>query len=236
MQKKAAVSLQRPYIGVGLLMALMAVFGFWPTYVGPLFAGAAEKTSVIHFHAVVYFGWLALFITQAALAASRRIDLHQKVGKVGIAYGTAMIAVGLLVTFSQFALRVQAGNLEQAQRALLFPLTDMLIFPPFFVAAVIYRRKPELHKRLMIVASTYLLIAAVLRMPILGDPRSQTLFIVVWLLPIAVGMLHDWVTRRLIHPVYVIGGVVLGLSGFRDVLGTTVAWDRLTTWLAGPFI
>ena len=231
-RRPAAGSIPRPYIAIGASMALIAVVGFWPTYLGPLFAGVVQKPSVIHFHAIVYFGWLALFVIQAALAAKRRIALHQKVGRIGIAYGTAMIAVGLLATFSQFAARVEAGNLEQAQRALLFPLTDMFIFPPFFFAAVAYRRRPELHKRLMIVASTYLLIAAVLRMPILGDPRSDVLFIGIWLVPIALGMAHDLITRRIVHPVYVIGAIVLTISGFRDVIATTQAWDAFTRWLA----
>ena len=142
----------------GTLIALMAVIGFWPTYLQPLFAGVSEARQVIHFHATVYFGWLALFMVQAWFAASGRLALHMKVGRVGMIYGCAMILVGLLVTFSQFADRVANGDFAQAQSRLLYPFTDMLIFPAFFGAAIAYRRKPEIHKRWMIVASTYLLV------------------------------------------------------------------------------
>ncbi|MYF69462.1 MAG: hypothetical protein F4053_04690 [Proteobacteria bacterium] len=236
MPTRAVQPLDRPYIMAGTLIALMAVIGFWPTYLQPLFTGASEAGQVIHFHATVYFGWLALFVAQAWLAASGRLALHMKVGRVGMIYGIAMIFVGLLVTFSQFADRVAAGNFPAAQSRLLYPFTDMLIFPAFFGAAIAYRRKPQIHKRWMIVASTYLLVAAVLRMPIIGSPRSQVLFIGIWITPIVLAMVHDYVRQRLIHPVYLIGIAALAASGYRDVIRETGMWRIFTEWLATLFV
>ena len=220
----------------GTLIAMMAVIGFWPTYLQPLLTGVSEAGQVIHFHATVYFGWLALFMVQAWFAASGRLALHMKVGRVGMIYGCAMILVGLLVTFSQFADRVAAGDLAQAQSRLLYPFTDMLIFPAFFGAAIAYRRKPEIHKRWMIVASTYLLVAAVLRMPIIGSPRSQAIFIGLWITPIALAMAHDYFKQRLIHPVYLIGIAALAASGYRDAIRETGMWWVFTEWLATLFV
>ena len=220
----------------GTLIVLMAVVGFWPTYLQPLFAGATEAGRVIHFHATVYFGWLGLFMVQAWLAASGRLALHMKVGRIGMIYGCAMILVGLVVTFSQFADRVAAGDSAQAQSRLLYPFTDMLIFPVFFGAAIAYRRKPEIHKRWMIVASTYLLVAAVLRMPIIGSPRSQAMFIGLWITPIVLAMAHDYLKQRLIHPVYLIGVAALATSGYRDVIRETGVWRLFTEWLATLFV
>ena len=220
----------------GTLIAMMAVIGFWPTYLQPLLAGVSEARQVIHFHATVYFGWLALFMVQAWLAASGRLALHMKVGRIGMIYGCAMILVGLLVTFSQFADRVAAGDFAQAQSRLLYPFTDMLIFPAFFGAAIAYRRKPEIHKRWMIVASTYLLVAAVLRMPIIGSPRSQAMFIGLWITPIVLAMAHDYLKQRLIHPVYLIGIAALAASGYRDAIRETGLWRVFTEWLATLFV
>ena len=146
MSTRAVQPLARPYIMASTLIALMAVIGFWPTYLQPLFTGASEAGQVIHFHATVYFGWLALFVAQAWLAASGRLALHMKVGKVGMYYGTAMILVGLLVTFSQFGDRVVAGDFQQAQSRLLYPFIDMLIFPAFFGAPSPTAANPD-HKR-----------------------------------------------------------------------------------------
>ncbi len=224
--------MRRCYVAIGWLMALIAVVGFWPSYLGPLLAGTSEHAPVIHLHAAVYAGWLVLFITQVNLVSNSQMVLHRRLGKGGAVYGVMMIVVGLLTTFSRFATRIEAGRLEEAQRALLYPLTDMLIFPVFFGAAIAYRKKPEIHKRLMVVASTYLLIAAVLRLPFLGSPRSQILFLSIWLSPIFLGMIYDFITRRMVHPVYIVGAVVLAISGFRDPLRSTKIWLEFTNGLA----
>ena len=57
------------YIGVSLLMGLIAVVGFWPTYFGPLMRGTLAQPLLIHVHTAVFVGWLFLFLTQAVLAA-----------------------------------------------------------------------------------------------------------------------------------------------------------------------
>jgi hypothetical protein len=230
-----AVSLPRAgtrrfYVGLGLVVATIAFVGFWPTYFGPLLAGTVDKLPLIHFHAAVYVGWLLIFIAQAVLAARGRIDLHMKLGKVGIGYGVFVILVGLLVGFGMFVVRVQAGAVDEARGRLLGPLLDMAVFAPLFAAAVYYRRKPELHKRLMIVATTTLLIAAVSRMRFLGDPGNIGLVMLVWSAPILLAMGYDFAKRRVVHPVYVFGLVLLLLESplVRRMVRDTDTWRSVT--------
>jgi len=219
---------RRFYIGISLLAVLIAAMGFWPTYFGPLLAGAADHPTVIHVHAAIFSGWLALFAAQAVLAAGGQIALHRKVGEVGIWYGVLIILVGLTTAFSQFADRVQAGSLEEAQTRLLAPFTDMIVFPIFFGAAVYFRRKPEIHKRLMLVATTTLLVAASLRMGFLPRPMR----LLVWFSPILLGMAYDLIKRRSIHPVYIIGLAALYVLSLRGALVETDAWLAFSGWLA----
>jgi hypothetical protein len=223
---------RRLYIGLALLAVAIAAVGFWPTYFGPLVAGAAEKTAIVHLHAVVYVGWLAIFVTQTVLAATGRIAAHMKLGRFAIGYGVLLIAVGLLTAFARFALRVRAGEAADAQEQLLGPLLDMLVFAPLFAAAIYYRRKPELHKRLMIVATTSLLIAAAARMQF---PAELRLWLVhsIWLAPILLAMAHDFWRQRRVHPVYVMGLVVLLLEGplVRTAARTSELWLDMSGWL-----
>jgi hypothetical protein len=219
---------RRFYIGISLLAVLIVAMGFWPTYFGPLLAGAADHPPVIHVHAAVFSGWLALFGAQVVLAASGQIALHRKVGEIGIWYGVVIILVGLTTAFSQFADRVEAGRLEEAQTRLLAPLSDMIVFPIFFGAAVYYRHKPELHKRLMLVATTTLLVAASLRMGFLPRPMR----LLVWFSPILLGMAYDLIKRRSIHPVYIIGLAALYVLSLRGALVDTDAWLAFSGWLA----
>jgi hypothetical protein len=221
------------YVGLAVLAIVIAAVGFWPTYFGPLVAGTVDKTRIVHVHAAVYVGWLAIFVTQAALAATGRVASHIKLGRFAIGYGVLVIAVGLLTAFARFALRVRAGEATAAQAQLLGPLLDMLVFAPFFAAAIYYRRTPELHKRLMIVATTSLLIAAVGRMPFVVASRNQVLLYLIWTAPIVLAMAHDLWRQRRVHPVYVLGLFVILIEG---PLGRTPArqsqlWLDMSSWL-----
>ncbi len=126
--------------------------------------------------------------------------------------------------------------LDEATRGLLSPLTDMVVFPIFFTAAVIYRNKPELHKRLMIVATTVLLIAAIGRMQFLGRPVPLYLFLPVWFLPIFAAMAYDFFTKRIVHPVYIIGLASLFVLRLRGYLSDTDWWTQTANWLAEFFV
>ena len=223
---------RRLYVGLALLAVAIAAVGFWPTYFGPLVAGAADKTPIVHLHAAVYVGWLAIFVTQTVLAATGRIAAHMKLGRFAIGYGVLVIVVGLLTAFARFALRVRAGEAADAQAQLLGPLLDMLVFAPFFAAAIYYRRKPELHKRLMIVATTSLLIAAAARMQFLGEPRVLLLHLI-W----RRRSCSRWRTTSGGNAVFTrstcVGLVVLLLEGplVRGPARTSELWLDMSGWL-----
>ena len=114
-----AAARRRLYVGLALLAIAIAAVGFWPTYFGPLVAGSVDKPTIIHFHAAVYVGWLAIFLTQAVLAATGRIGLHMKLGRFAIGYGVLVIVAGLVATFGMFVLRVRAGVVAEAQGRLI---------------------------------------------------------------------------------------------------------------------
>jgi hypothetical protein len=225
---------RRLNLGIATLAIGIAAVGFWPTYFGPLLAGSVDKPPIIHFHAAVYVGWLAIFLTQTALAATGRVASHVKLGRFAIGYGVLVILAGLGAGIGMFVLRVRAGEVAAAQTAVLGPLLDMLVFAPLFAAAVYYRRRPELHKRLMIVATTSLLIAAVARMPIRDLPAGILLLHLLWTAPILIAMAHDHWRHRRVHPVYVVGLAVLVLEGpaARAVIRTSDEWRSISGWLA----
>jgi hypothetical protein len=228
----------RVYVPIGLLCFVIAVLGFWPTYFGPLLAGVPHALPIIHLHAAVFVGWVFLMIAQAGLAASGRIALHMKVGNFGFIWGLIVILVGWATAFSMFGSRVHAGDFDAAERRLLAPLTDMLVFGPVLAAAWWYRRKPETHKRLIVVGTTILLIAAVHRMTFLGGrPPPALPLLAVWLSPILLGMIYDYCTRKRVHIVYLIGIAAVLLMKFgRSWIRTTQAWIDFTHWLAKYYV
>jgi hypothetical protein len=233
-------TLRRPplYIGVALLTVAIAIAGFWPRYFGPLVTGTLETVTIIHVHAVVFVGWLVVVGLQAWFAASGRTALHIRVGNYAIWWGVLVIVVGVTTAFVMFADRIAAGDVEGARNKLFVPLTDLMVFVPFFAAAWWLRRKPELHKRLIIVATTCLLIAAVHRIPFLGGrPPPVPQLLAVWLAPIYLGMIHDFVKSRTVSPVYLLGiGAVLFLKFGRVGMYRSETWSELSWWFASFFI
>jgi hypothetical protein len=129
--------------------------------------------------------------------------------------------------------RMQAITRFEAQLRLLGPLVDMAVFAPLFGAAVYFRRRPGLHKRLMIVATTSLLIAAVGRMAFLGTPASAWLVSLVWVSPILLAMAYDWFEHRTVHPVYAAGAAILVAERiWRSGARESETWAAVCAWLA----
>lgn len=146
--------MRRIYLSIALVCLSIALIGFWPTYFGPLVSGAPHGSVIIYLHAIVFMGWIVLMIAQARLAATGRITQHMKLGTFGFAWGLLVLLVGWATAISRFGDRVEAGDFAEAHNQLFAPLTDLLVFGPVLAAAWFYRRKPEIHKRLIVVGST----------------------------------------------------------------------------------
>lgn len=172
---------------------------------------------IVHLHAVVFVGWLVLFTTQVALVRSRRVDLHRKLGKMGAALAVALIVVGpvtaLTVARAHFAARAETPEFLSVE------LMDIFAFTVFTSTALLLRRAPDSHKRLMLLGLMYLSTPGFARalngvfvsglglvIP-LSDPFWSTfagIFIGPDLLMLGLGA-YDLMTRRRLYPAYVAG-------------------------------
>jgi hypothetical protein len=218
-------------MGLGGLMALMAVVGFWPRYFGPLVTGSLSQPVLIHIHATVFTGWLVLFLSQAYFAATKRVHLHLKVGTVGIWYGALLIIVGLTTGVIRAAERIPDGD-GTAARLLFAATSDMAMFAGFFGAAIWYRKKPKLHRPAMVVAATSLLIAAVARMVFV--PANPHLRLLVWSFPVLLAMGVEFRRTGKVHPMYLLGLAVFVLRRYSPPIVTqTAAWAGFAEWVFG---
>jgi hypothetical protein len=216
----------RAFAGLSALMVGIVVVGFWPSYFGPMVRGDIERPAIIQVHGLVFVGWMALLMAQVALAARGRIQLHRKVGRYGIVYGWLVVAMGLVVGPAASVIHVRAGEWTRDRGAgfLLITFGDMVLFGACFVAAVAYRHRPEIHKRLMIAATVALLFAAVGRMSFISSPPLAG---VMWLSPLLIGMVHDKITLGRVHPVYIIATVGLFIGGTRILFEQSEVWLRI---------
>ena len=229
---RVATRTRRVFVPLALLAIIMAAIGFWPGYFGPVLVGGKAKTVLVHTHAVIFVGWLALFAMQAALAASGRVALHTRLGPWLFVFGAVLIVMGIFTALGRFEADVATGNFALAARRLFAPLRDMAVFTPLLIAGWIYRRRPEIHKRLMLTATNVLLVAAVARMQFLGTPPSPWILLLLWPMPTYIAMVHDFVTKRLVHPAYVIGVLAMVAMVAVAPLRGSETWIGFSTWLA----
>jgi hypothetical protein len=221
----------RPYLPATILAVVTALVGFWPTYFGPALKGSVQVPPLIHLHAVIYVTWLALFATQVTLAATNRVKLHMQLGRWIMAYGVVVVIAGLMAAAQGFGTRLATGDVFRAQRWLFGVLRDLVFFAPFLVAGWIYRGKPEIHKRLMIMATAILVLPAVSRMSFLGTPVPLWKFMLVWPVPVYLLMIHDFYKKRLIHPVYLIGVATMLTMRLILPFGSSQAWQSIAAWI-----
>ncbi|HEY5551710.1 MAG TPA: hypothetical protein VIK52_07470 [Opitutaceae bacterium] len=222
------------YVGVSLLIVAIVLAGFAPSFFGMAVLGQ-PKPWIIHVHAAVYLGWLGVLVSQAVLAARGKIAAHRRVGSFGIAYGGLVWVLGMIVTFVAPALHVRAGewDMDRAATFLTLPLGDMVLFAGFFGAAVGYRHKPEIHKRLILLACVAIMFAGVAR---LSYVVSQPVQVVTWYLPVLAAMAYDRYRIGRVHPVYWIGVAIMAVALARIPFGETELWRGIGRAMLAPFV
>lgn len=195
------------YIGMALMMTVVVFAGFWPSYFGLLLSGQGfDGHWIVHIHALVFLGWMATFIAQASLAATRRVRSHMKIGPYAIALGAVAFLMGVIVTLMVGQRFVEEDVMSWSQVPFSRPAIDIVQFAVLLAIGFAYRSRPDIHKRFMLLATVALLPAATSRMGYLIGPWSTELMFAVVMSTIIV---HDIYTRGRLHGAYVIGLLIL---------------------------
>jgi hypothetical protein len=218
---RAIAQSQTTYFYFYMALACMAVafIGFAPTYWLPLASRSFSASPVIHFHGLLFFAWTLYFAFQSWLAASGKIARHRTIGMIGVSLATTMTIFGFLVAVGTMKRAAAAGQTDAGIAFAIVPLSGILFFAVVFTLAIVAIRKPETHKRLMLLAGISLLDAAVARwfLTFLAPPGPAGPPPVVVTIPpafvayllLVVAMVFDWRTRGRPHPVYFYGGAAL---------------------------
>ena len=222
------------YVGASLYVVATVLAGFAPSFY-LIAVDGRPRPWIMHLHAAVYLGWLALLVCQVVLAARGKIAMHRRVGTLGIYYAVALWVLGLIVSIYAPAAHVRAAEwtFERAVTFLPIPLGDMVLFGSFFGAAIAYRSRPDVHKRLVLLACVAIMFAGAFRLSYALNLPGQ---VVVWFLPVVAGMAYDWYKRGSVHPVYWIGAAVMGIALLRIPFGETALWHSIGSPLLMPFV
>jgi hypothetical protein len=238
------------YVWMAVACTVLAFAGFAPTYLIPLASRAFVGPPVLHLHAALFFAWTLLFLTQTSLAATGRLEQHRGLGLFGIALATAMVFAGFMAATNTLEHWIGTDYEAAARAGSIIPISAVLSFAAIFAAAIATLRRPEWHKRLMLVATISLLPPAAARFlfvlfppagagarPGLTPPPPVSLGLVPGLAVdtlILAGVVYDWRVRGRPHAAYLVGGaVVIGAQVLRIPLSATSAWSSFTDLLVG---
>ncbi len=206
--------------------------GFLPSYFVPMARGTFQGEPIIHVHGMIMFSWLLFFFIQTLLVARGKVLAHRTWGVLGVSIYTAMVFLTMAIVsmrIAQASLPGQPAGIAHDMRAFEWISVGAFVLGiPTFVLAIVYVKRPEIHKRLMLLVNIGLLGAPIARWfkfflapPVshiavswpAGLPHVSTPPVFFGIppslvadIPLIVAIIYDWRTRGRPHPVYLWGG------------------------------
>ncbi|HEY6456779.1 MAG TPA: hypothetical protein VIY90_16005 [Steroidobacteraceae bacterium] len=245
---------------MSILLLAIVLIGFARTlFLRPLFQVPAIPWYV-YVHGSVMTVWIVLFVVQTSLVAARRTDLHRRLGVFGAVLAVSMVILAIVITLkipSSFPTRAAAAAatggppitrqvaMQLAMQIMWGNVGTIILFPTLVATALRMRRRSDVHKRLMLLASMALVGPALGRMqafPSLWGITASAPVITAFftLLPIAADLLlpltlvgHDLLTTRRLHQATLWGvlGYFTSAVGFFSVIPATAVgralWNAL---------
>jgi hypothetical protein len=209
------------YIAMAWVAAGAALAGFSTTYFIPLAGASFEGPAVAHVHGLLFFSWLSLLIVQTALIRRGKMRLHRRLGVAALPLAAAMAVSGIGVGLYAVGRDLSSGTGDFAYSQLIGVVAAMLIFLAYVLIALATRKRPDWHKRMILLATIAILWPAWFRfrhfMPWIPRP-DIILAIVVADSLILVAIIRDALKFRRVHPAYLIFGFGLIAEHLAELL------------------
>ena len=218
------------FSGMALVMLGTVFLGFAHTYYLAGIFHAPLPSLIIHLHGAAFSCWIVLLVTQTSLVSAGRVDIHRRLGIGGFFLACLMVILGVLAATD--SLVREAGPPGRDPKFFyIIPLTDMLVFGTLVFFAFRARSNPPAHKRLILISTIGLMIAAIARWPfaiVHRMPIRASLFSYVFLLMLVAYDL--WSTRKVHRATIWAGAFLIFVQQIRVPIGNTAAWHTFATW------
>jgi hypothetical protein len=184
------------YTAAGAIFLVLTVLGFRHyIFEGRHFDGSPIDPSMLATvvaHSSAIFAWFVLFFVQALLISTRNRRLHMKLGWSVLVIASAIAVTGPLVATRSIRLVPQQNVFDwPGPQFLLIMYTEIALFVTFVAIGVLNRKRPRIHRPMMLLASLVILTGATGRIPLVGSIFG----------------LHGWMA--LFGPVVALGAILL---------------------------
>jgi hypothetical protein len=232
--RTAVTSHRRFYLWFAVSAVLIIFAGFAHTYYLRLVFETTGLPLLLHLHGFLFTAWFVLFFAQARLVARHRVDLHRKLGVVGavLAPLCACVAIGVSFNAGRRSFLADPTSLTNLTRPFAMDFGTSLMFLVLVTIALYLRRRPEIHKRLMVLACCSILLPAIGRIPFLFDTVGFWGLVAITEVPPLACIVYDTIKHRRLQPAFGWGGAVL-LASFPAfmVAGSSDSWFKFLLWL-----
>jgi hypothetical protein len=230
---------------MAILMLATSVAGFGPAILNP--AGRRAPLSLLAaVHGLVFYAWLLIFLVQSLLVATGRVGFHRRLGLAAAFALALMIPLGYVATVTmvrrgfdlsgdqKIVPNPPSGSLDPLGTSV-FNFGYLLTFSILAVGAICFRRRPAIHKRLMLFANIELMGAPIAH--IMGHVNMLTPATI--MIPFSLFLLaaaaRDYLAEKRVHPLTACLAIVLFVSQPIDgvLIGPSAAWHRIAAWLTG---
>lgn len=227
---------QRFHLWMAGAFVFVAFGGFMPTYWMKIANGTFHAPPIVHIHGLLLFTWTLFYFAQTALVAAGRTPDHRSWGLAGIALFATMICSILMTKIAMLRIDDHYGVGDAGRRFAAVSLVGLPLVITFFALAIANVRRPDVHKRLMLLLMVAFMHPAVARVfvallagPDTGHSGPPPAFFavppgLVSDLLLVVALVYDWRTRGRPHRVYVIGGSALLAEQILMVPISMTAW------------
>jgi FtsH-binding integral membrane protein len=220
------------YSGMALAIGATVFAGFAPTYYLRPYFHPEPLRPLLQLHGIVFTFWILLFLAQTGLVAAGRTDLHRRMGLAAFGLVPLMVVVGATTAIVRAKEGLTPPGGPPPLVFLVIPLFDIVVFGTLAAAAIRFRRRPEVHKRLMLLATIGLMAAPIARLSLQVLRYGPPAFFGLADLFVVACLGYDIVSRRRVQPATAWGAAfVVASQPFRLWLGGTTAWLTFASWI-----
>jgi hypothetical protein len=222
---------ERIFFGsMAILLCVVVFIGFSPTYFRAGMLQAPLPSPILHYHGAVFTLWMVLYLIQSALISARRISWHRSLGTIAFCLPPIMIVLGLIAAIDALHRRVSIGPLDPAV-SLSIPLLGIFCFAIVIYASWRARRRPDAHKRLILLATIGLTEAALGRFPWGRIPPAAGAVTGLGILVLLV-IGYDLISLHRIHRSTLWAApLTFAVGAFAVPIGMTSAWHSFAAFL-----
>ena len=192
------------FFGAHLVLLVVVLLGFSPSfYLRAAFHHITKLPPLLYVHGIVLTVWFLLTVMQGWLIRVHRPRLHRRLGYVAAGYSAIVIVFGMLANLRLIS---EIDSPADGENIVIWGnFFALVLFAAFVSLAVVFRKRPEAHKRLMLLASVSIVGPALARFPrwpiFAGGLAAGRNYAIAGLLTmLALLLAYDVVTRKKLHP------------------------------------